>query len=78
MKLYEQYCHIYLKFRYSEKATKFETIFHLKFDPTRTQQGHRKVGAGGAIAPPQYLADQLTLALLGPLQGEHIILTQYY
>ena len=27
-----------------------------------TMQGRRKVGARGALAPPQYLADQLTLS----------------
>ena len=27
--------YVYLKFGYSEKATKFEKIFHLKFDATQ-------------------------------------------
>ena len=29
------YAHMYVKFGYSEKATKFEKIFHSKFDATQ-------------------------------------------
>ena len=40
----------------------------------KTQQARRKRVAGGARAPPHFLADQLTLSQ----PGGHIIPTQYY